>query len=78
VILHNAAIFDTDRWPQQFAELYKRGWNSYELVGLSGGNLLRVFEGVERVAHELRHEPPAMDLYEKRKDLPIYRDNEDL
>ncbi|KAG6882644.1 hypothetical protein C0992_011145, partial [Termitomyces sp. T32_za158] len=54
------------------AELYKRGWDRYELVGLTGGNLLRIFEGAEKVARELQAagQEPAYDLYDKRKDIP--------
>jgi membrane dipeptidase len=68
---------DVSKYPDLFAELYKRGWNEFELSGLAGANFIRVFEGVERVARELRVETAAMDLYSKRKDLPVHRD-EDL
>ena len=40
--------------PPQIAELYKRGWNKYDLAGLTGGNLLRVLEGAEKVSKQLR------------------------
>ena len=56
--------------PPQFAELYKRGWNRYELSDLAGANFLRVFAGVERVAEQLRGMEPVMDLYSMRTDLP--------
>ncbi|KAF5386137.1 hypothetical protein D9615_002341 [Tricholomella constricta] len=57
---------------EDIAELYKRGWNKYELAGLTGANLLRVFEGAEKVAQELQAagQQPAYDLYEKRRDIP--------
>jgi len=63
---------DVSTYPTLFAELYKRGWSRSELVGLAGGNLLRVFEGAERVAEYLQsiHTAPVMDLYDKRPDLP--------
>ncbi|KAG6897725.1 hypothetical protein C0992_011935 [Termitomyces sp. T32_za158] len=63
---------DVSKYPVLVAELYKRGWNRYELVGLTGGNLLRIFEGAEKVARELQAagQEPAYDLYDKRKDIP--------
>lgn len=59
----------TPRW--QIAELYERGWNSYDLAGLTGGNLLRVFQGAERVAKQLQEAgfPPVTEVYDKRTDL---------
>jgi len=56
----------------QITELYRRGWNKYELAGLTGGNLLRVLEGAEKVATELQAAGtlPVFDLYKKRRDLP--------
>ncbi|EJD40834.1 hypothetical protein AURDEDRAFT_115703 [Auricularia subglabra TFB-10046 SS5] len=63
---------DVSKYPDLFAELYKRGWTARDLVGLAGGNLLRVWEGVEAVARELqeRGERPSMARYDKREDLP--------
>ncbi|KAJ7124986.1 membrane dipeptidase-domain-containing protein [Mycena epipterygia] len=63
---------DVSKYPALFAELYTRGWNKYELAGLAGANLLRVFEGTEKVSNELKaaNTPPAFDLYHKRTDLP--------
>jgi len=59
----------------QITELFKRGWTSKELKGLTGGNLLRVLEGAELVAQELQKvgTPPVLDLYDKRTDLPVPR-----
>ena len=56
----------------QIAELLSRGWNKYEIAGLTGGNLLRVMQGAERVAKQLQvvGTPPVYDLYDKRLDLP--------
>jgi len=57
----------------QIAELYRRNWTQYELAGLTGGNLLRVMEGAERVAELLQtRESPLYDLYHERKDIPKY------
>ncbi|KAG6861682.1 hypothetical protein C0995_013251 [Termitomyces sp. Mi166 len=63
---------DVSKYPALIAELYKRGWNKYELAGLTGGNLLRIFEGAEKVSRELQAtgQDPAYDLYDKRKDIP--------
>jgi membrane dipeptidase len=63
---------DVSKYPALIAELYRRGWNKYELAGLTGANLLRVMEGAERVAKELQDAktPPVYDIYRKRKDIP--------
>jgi membrane dipeptidase len=55
----------------QIAELYRRGWNKYELGGLTGGNLLRILRKAEGVSHKLRAAGalPKYDIYEKRTDL---------
>ncbi|TFK53905.1 hypothetical protein OE88DRAFT_1129777 [Heliocybe sulcata] len=62
---------DVSKYPQLFAELYKRGWSRQELAGLSGENLLRVMEGAENVAKQLQDDgvPPAWDIYDKRTDV---------
>jgi membrane dipeptidase len=40
-------------------------------VNLAGGNLIRVWQGMEAVAARIQNEgvQPAYDLYEKRDDL---------
>jgi len=60
---------DVSKYPNLFAELYKRGWTTEDLRGLAGDNLLRVFEGVEAAARKLKHEPRAEGIYEFRTDL---------
>ena len=47
---------DVARYPALFAELIRRGWSDANLRKLAGGNLLRVFGEVERVAARLRRE----------------------
>ncbi|KAF7724198.1 dipeptidase 1 (renal) [Apophysomyces ossiformis] len=47
-----------DKYPQLFAELILRGWTDDELIALAGGNLLRVWRGVERVRDSLSKELP--------------------
>jgi hypothetical protein len=63
------------RAPTQIAELLRRGWAARELEGLTGANLLRVLEGAERVAAQMRAEgvPPASEVWERRTDLPMRR-----
>ena len=55
----------------QVAELRSRGWSRSDLVGLAGGNFIRVFKGAEAVARRLQREGtlPAVDIYEERQDL---------
>ncbi|TFK53894.1 hypothetical protein OE88DRAFT_1128995 [Heliocybe sulcata] len=67
---------DVSKYPQLFALLYQRGWSRYDLAGLSGGNLLRVMEGAERVSRDLKADgaAPAFDLYDKRTDIGKKRD----
>ncbi|KDR75299.1 hypothetical protein GALMADRAFT_69280 [Galerina marginata CBS 339.88] len=62
---------DVSKYPALIAELYRRGWNKYELAGLTGGNLLRILEGAEQVAQELQEAgtPATFDLYKKRRDI---------
>ncbi|KAI0374916.1 hypothetical protein BV20DRAFT_961140 [Pilatotrama ljubarskyi] len=62
---------DVSKYPDLIAELYRRGWNAFDLAGLTGGNLLRVMEGAERVAWESQRlgVRPVMARYEKRTDL---------
>ncbi|KAJ7209631.1 membrane dipeptidase-domain-containing protein [Mycena pura] len=63
---------DVSTYPALFAELYSRGWTKYELGGLASANLLRVFEGAEKVSRELKaaNTPPVFDIYDKRTDMP--------
>jgi membrane dipeptidase len=60
----------------QIAELYRRGWDKFELAGLTGGNVLRVFAGAEKVARDLQAAgtPAVYDIYDKREDLPLRRE----
>ena len=56
----------------QITELYRRGWDKFELSGLAGANLLRIYEGAEIVSRELQASAatPIFDIYNKRPDLP--------
>ncbi|KIJ67460.1 hypothetical protein HYDPIDRAFT_166055 [Hydnomerulius pinastri MD-312] len=67
---------DVSKYPALIAEMYRRGWDKFELAGLTGGNLLRVFAGAEKVARELQAAgtPANYDIYDKREDLPLRRE----
>ncbi|KAK0454706.1 membrane dipeptidase-domain-containing protein [Armillaria borealis] len=67
-----AGLEDVSTYPALVAELYRRGWNKYELAGFTGGNLLRIFEGAEKVSSQLKGSgmSPVYDIYDKRKDIP--------
>jgi membrane dipeptidase len=51
-------------------EFLSRGWTDAEVVGLMGGNLLRVMDEADRVKDEMMLVPPGRAVYEKRTDLP--------
>ncbi|KAI0790875.1 membrane dipeptidase-domain-containing protein [Abortiporus biennis] len=63
---------DVSKYPALIAELRRRGWNRFELAGLTGRNLLRVMAGAEKIAKELQAAgiEPSYDVYDKRTDLP--------
>jgi membrane dipeptidase len=76
LVSHAFPHLDVCPYPScQIAELYSRGWTQAELAGLTSNNLLRVLEGAEQVAREMRAQgvEAAFDLYEKRSDLPVRR-----
>jgi len=56
----------------QIAELYRHGWDKFDLSGLVGTNLLHVYEGAEMVSREIRASgaTPIFNIYDKRPDLP--------
>ncbi|KAF8160895.1 membrane dipeptidase-domain-containing protein [Crassisporium funariophilum] len=68
---------DVSKYPALISNLYQRGWNKYELAGLTGANLLRVLKGAEKVAQDLQaaKTAPVVDLYHKRKDIPAYHED---
>ncbi|HEX9964635.1 MAG TPA: dipeptidase [Allosphingosinicella sp.] len=53
-----------ETYPALFAELARRGWSDSDLAKLAGGNLLRAMEGAERVAAQLRSQPPLIATIE--------------
>jgi membrane dipeptidase len=40
---------DVSKYPNLFAVLSQRNWEEEDLIKLAGGNILRVFKGVEEV-----------------------------
>ena len=42
------------KYPELFAELIRRGWSDANLAKLAQGNLLRVFNGVEKASKALK------------------------
>lgn len=40
---------DVSKYPNLFAALLEKGWTEEDLIKLAGGNILRVFKGVEEV-----------------------------
>lgn len=63
---------DVSKYPALIAELFRRGWNKYELAGLTGANLLRVLKKAEKVSRDIQAAGtlPKYDIYEKRIDIP--------
>ncbi len=58
-------LSDVSMYPALFAELVRRGWSDDDLRKLAGENMLRVMEGVERVAARLQTErPPSTRVFE--------------
>ncbi|KAI8843128.1 membrane dipeptidase-domain-containing protein [Chytridium lagenaria] len=45
---------DVSKYPYLVAELFRRGFTDEEIVGIVGGNILRVFSKAERVAQQLQ------------------------
>ena len=49
-----AGLLDASEYPNLVAELLKRGYSDEDVGKILGGNALRVWSGVERVAQELQ------------------------
>ncbi|HEX8307160.1 MAG TPA: dipeptidase [Allosphingosinicella sp.] len=54
-----------ETYPVLLAELARRGWSDSDLAKLAGGNLLRAMERAERVAAEMKSEPPLIATIEQ-------------
>ena len=59
-----------ETYPVLLAELARRGWSDSDLAKLAGGNLLRAMERAERVAAELKNEPPMIATIEQMDKAP--------
>lgn len=61
---------DASKYPDLITELISRGWQDEDLIGLMGGNLMRVMDAVDEVQRQLALEPPSAEVWEGRDDLP--------
>ncbi|ODN93396.1 hypothetical protein L198_05258 [Cryptococcus wingfieldii CBS 7118] len=61
---------DASKYPDLIAELYARGWTDEELIGLIGGNLMRVMDEVDAVQKSMEGQEASAAIYERRTDLP--------
>ncbi|WWC88459.1 uncharacterized protein L201_003370 [Kwoniella dendrophila CBS 6074] len=61
---------DSSKYPNLIAEMIARGWSNEEVIGLMGGNLMRVMDEVDKVQYGLKDQKPSGATYEKRPDLP--------
>ncbi|KAJ3245308.1 hypothetical protein HDU78_009553 [Chytriomyces hyalinus] len=52
--INDFALRDVSKYPDLIAELIHRGFSEKEIVGINGGNLLRVMGRVERVASAMQ------------------------
>ena len=50
---------DVSRFPFLIAELLRRGWSDKSVIGVAGGNFLRVFREVEDKGEQLRETQQA-------------------
>jgi membrane dipeptidase len=54
-------------YPALLAELARRGWSDEDLAKVTGGNILRLMEGVEAAASKLKGKPPIVATLEPPK-----------
>lgn len=69
---------DATTYPHLIAEMVSRGWSDNEVIGLMGGNLMRVMDDVDKIAKEMGAEgcKPSSAILEDRIDLPMEKDHE--
>ena len=69
---------DATTYPDLIAEMISRGWSDNEVIGLMGGNLMRVMDDVDKVAKEMEAQgcKPSSAILEDRTDLPMEQDHE--
>lgn len=51
-------------------EMLVRGWSDTEVIGLMGGNIMRVMDHVDEVAAQMTGEHASAEVYDERTDLP--------
>ena len=70
---------DATKYPHLIAEMIRRGWSDSEVIGLMGGNLMRVMDDVDEVARQMLAEgaKPSPAIFDGRTDLPMDKE-EDL
>ncbi|KAK4689135.1 membrane dipeptidase, partial [Tremellales sp. Uapishka_1] len=61
---------DASKYPNLIAVLIRRGWTDEEVIGVMGGNLMRVMDAVDANMESLDTALPSDAVYEKRQDLP--------
>ncbi|KAK8858775.1 hypothetical protein IAR55_003005 [Kwoniella newhampshirensis] len=61
---------DASKYPDLIAEMLARGWTDEEVIGLMGGNIMRVMDEVDEVQRQLSGERASAAVYEDRTDLP--------
>jgi membrane dipeptidase len=64
---------DASKYPDLIAEMIARGWTDEEVIGLMGGNLLRVMDEVDEVQLALAGEEASAEVYEERTDVPAVK-----
>jgi membrane dipeptidase len=64
---------DASKYPDLIAEMLARGWTDEEVIGLMGGNLLRVMDEVDEVQLALAGEEASAEVYEERTDIPAVK-----
>jgi membrane dipeptidase len=63
----------SSKYPDLIAEMLARGWTDEEVIGLMGGNLLRVMDEVDEVQLALAGEEASAEVYEERTDIPAVK-----
>jgi membrane dipeptidase len=61
---------DASKYPDLITEMVARGWSDEEIIGLMGGNLLRVVDEVDEVQRALLDQSASAEVFEARTDLP--------
>ena len=69
---------DATTYPDLISEMISRGWSDNEVIGLMGGNLMRVMDDVDEIAKEMEAQgcKPSSAILEDRIDLPMEKDHE--